>query len=46
MLFKNRKRKVFRYFHAQQIGNKQILEYFTLFQNSFLKPDGFGINVR
>ena len=33
MLLKNRERKVFRYLHVQQIGNKEILKYFTLFQN-------------
>ena len=49
MLFENRIRKVFGHFHAQQIGNKQILKYLTLFQNfctKFLKHVRFDITVK
>ena len=37
MLFENRKSKVFGYFHNQQIGNKQIWKYLTLFHNFCIK---------
>ena len=43
MFFENRRRKVLGYFHAQQIGNKQILKYLTLLQN-FLGLD-VSINI-
>ena len=49
MFFENRRRKVFGHFHAQQIGNKQVLKYLTLFQNFcswFLKYVRFDITVK